>query len=91
MRYLKSTLAGIAAATATGLALLAYRVYKSPGVDVYVTVFHFPRWIPHWAAEKGMDLWFRVRDNAPLLLILGAFVIAFCWNRASNKAVIPQH
>ena len=42
------TLAGIVGATATGLAVLVYRIYQhSPGVDVHVTHFYFPRWIPH--------------------------------------------
>jgi len=89
MRYLKSTLAGIVGATATGLAVLTYRIYQSSHsrvVDVHVTDLYFPRWIPHW-------LWLRVRFNAPLLLVLTAFVIGFCWEyyRASNKGGIPQH
>jgi hypothetical protein len=95
MGYLKSTIAGIAGAAATGFAVLAYRVYQSshsPRVDVHVTDFYFPRWIPHWVADKGIDLWFRVRFNAPLLLMLAAFVTGFCWDyyRASIKAGTPQ-
>ena len=84
MRYLKSTLAGIVGATATGLAVLAYRIYQSSHsriVDVHVTDLYFPRWIPHW-------LWLRVRFNAPFLFVLAAFVIGFYWehHRSSIKA-----
>ena len=84
MRYLKSTLAGIEGATATGFAVLAYRIYQSSRsriVDVHVTDLYFPRWIPHW-------LWLHVRLNAPLLLVLAAFVIGFYWeyHRSSIKA-----
>jgi hypothetical protein len=74
--------------------VLAYRIYQhSLGGDVYVTHFYIPRWIPHWAADKGIELWLRVRVNAPLLLVLAVFVITFCWEyyRASNKAGIAQH
>jgi hypothetical protein len=42
MGYFKSTLAGIAGATATGIAVFACRVYESshsPGGDVHVTDF----------------------------------------------------
>jgi hypothetical protein len=95
MGYLKSTLAGVAGATAAGLAVIAYRVYQtfhSPGGDVHVTDFYFPRWIPRWAVDKGMDFWFSGCSNAPLLLILAAFVIGFSWEyyRCSSRAGIPR-
>jgi hypothetical protein len=80
MGYLKSILAGIVGATATGLLVFGYQIYQSfhpSEIDVHVTDFYFPAWIPHRVVYKAMDLWFRARSNATLLLILGAFVIGF--------------
>jgi hypothetical protein len=92
MGYLKSTLAGVAGATATGLSALAYQSFHSEGGDVHVTHFCFPRWIPHWTVDKGMDFCFAIYSNAPLLLIVTALVIGFSWEyyRCSSKADTPR-
>ena len=91
MGYLKTILAGIAGATATGLLVYGYRVYQvfhRPKIDVHVTDFYLPAWIPHRVVYKAMDLWFRARSNAALLLVLAAFVVSFCWvyHRSSIRA-----
>jgi hypothetical protein len=88
--YLKSILAGIAGATATGLLVFGYRVYRNlhrSEIDVHVTDFYFPAFIPTRVVVIAMDWWSRVRSTA-LILILAAFVIGFYWehHRSSIRA-----
>jgi hypothetical protein len=94
MYYVKSFLVGILGAGTTGLILFAYRVYQgfqSHESDIHITDVYYPAWIPYWAVQRGIDLWFRARSNAAVLLVLSAFVMGFCWKYYSMRQSASSH
>ena len=94
MHYLKSFLTGILGAAATGVILFAYRVYQgfqSHESDVHIVDVYYPAWIPYSVAQRGIDLWFRARSNAAVLLVLTAFLTGFCWKYYSMRQGASSH
>jgi hypothetical protein len=75
MAFVKGFFTGIAAAAALGVLLFAGKIYRSASINVHVTDFYFPGWMPLWAVKLHLYMW----SHASLLLILGAFVAGFTW------------
>jgi hypothetical protein len=48
MAFVKGFFTGIAAAAALGVLLFAGKIYRSASINVHVTDFYFPGWMPLW-------------------------------------------
>ena len=82
MAYVKSFVAGILTAAALAVLLFLgskYRAFQRTPVDVHLTDFHFPKWVPIGVAKVLVSMRLHLWFNVALILVLLAFVVGFSW------------
>ena len=82
MAYVKSFVAGISAAAALALLLSigsVYRALQRTSVDVHITDFYLPKWMPFGSLKVLVGVLLFLWSNASLLLVVLAFVAGFWW------------
>jgi hypothetical protein len=80
--YLKSFAVGIAAAGTVALLVFIVRMYslfETTPVDVHVTDFYLPKWIPLDAMKVLAAGMLYTLSHISVLLAVLAFVLGFCW------------